>query len=122
MSSHATSSRSDEVSTVRHRNVSHEREVVYRIIESAERPRHIHRAQWEDHYGTREKWEVLAIILLLIATHILLALLGLIMAAVSEHLMHFMLSIFDFFVTWGNFVLSYMSTWVQGFVTWKWLW
>ncbi len=122
MSSHATSSRSDEVSTVHHRNVSREREIVYRIIESAERPRRRRREHWEDRYGSREKWEVLAIILLLIATHILLALVGLIMSAVSGQLMHVMTPIFDLFVTWGNVILDYMSTWVQGFSTWKWLW
>lgn len=122
MSSHATSSRSDEVSTVHHRNVSREREIVYRIIESAERPHRRRRERWEDRYGSREKWEVLAIILLLLATHILLALLGLIMAAVSGQLMQVMFPIFDFFVAWGNLILDYMSTWVQGFSTWKWLW
>lgn len=122
MSSHATSSRSDEVSTVHHRNVSREREIVYRIIESAERPRRRRREHWEDRYGSREKWEVLAIILLLLATHILLALVGLIMSAVSGQLLHVMTPIFDLFVTWGNVILDYMSTWVQGFSTWKWLW
>lgn len=122
MSSHATSSRSDEVSTVHHRNVSREREIVYRIIESAERPRRHRCEHWEDRYGSREKWEVLAIILLLLATHILLALVGLIMSAVSGQLIHVMTPIFDLFVAWGNVILDYMSTWVQGFSTWKWLW
>lgn len=122
MSSHATSSRSDEVSTVHHRNVSRERKIIYGIIESAERPHHRHREQWEDRYGSREKWEVFAIILLLLATHILLALLGLIMAVVSEHLTQVMFLFFDFFVAWGNVILDYMLSWVQAFATWKWLW
>lgn len=122
MSSHATSSRSDEVSTVHHRNVSREREIVYRIIESAERPRRRRRDHWEDRYGSREKWEVLAIILLLIATHVLLAIIGLIMSAMSEQLVQLMAPIFDIFVTWGMVILDYMSTWVEGFYTWKWLW
>lgn len=122
MSSHATSSRSDEVSTVRHRNVSREREIVYRIIESAERPRRPRREQWEDRYGTREKWEVVAIILLLLATHVILALIGLVMAAISEHLMEVVFCVLDFFFAWGNLVLSYMTTWIEGFGTWKWLW
>lgn len=122
MSSHATSSRSDEVSTVHHRNVSREREIVYRIIESAERPRRRRRDHWEDRYGSREKWEVFAIILLLLATHLLLALLGLIMAAMSGHLMRLMAPIFDLFLAWGYVILDYVSTWVQGFSTWKWLW
>lgn len=122
MPSRATSSRSDEVSTVRHRNVSHEREIIYRIIESAERPHRPRREAWEDRYGAREKWEVFAVILLLLATHILLALFGLIMAAVSEQLLDITFAILDFFIAWGNLILDYMTTWVQGFCTWKWFW
>lgn len=119
MSSYATSSHSDEISTVYHRNISREREIVYRIIESAEHPRRHNRKQWEDRYGIREKWEVLAIILLLLATHILLALFGLIMSAVSGQLLEFIFPIFDFFMAWGNLILDYLSTWVQNFATWK---
>lgn len=122
MSSHATSSRSDEVSTVHYRNVSHERDIIYRIIESAERPRRPRREHWEDRYGSREKWEVVAIIFLLVATHVLLAIIGLIMTVMSEHLFQLMTPIFDIFVTWGMMILDYMSTWVEGFYTWKWLW
>lgn len=122
MSSRATSSRQDEVSTVHHRNVSREREIIYRIIESSERPRRRRRENWEDRYGSREKWEVFAVILLLLATHILLALLGLIISALSGHLMQLMAPIFDLLVAWGFVVLDYVTTWVQGFSTWKWLW
>lgn len=122
MSSHATSSRSDEVSTVYHRNVGREREIVYRIIESAERPRRRRREHWEDRYGSREKWEVAAIIGLLIATHVILAIFGLFMSIMSEHLFHLMAPIFDLFIAWGYVVLDYVWTWVPGFSTWKWLW
>lgn len=119
MSSHATSSRNDESSTIRHRNVNQERATVLRIIESAERPRpRHHRKEWKDYYGIHEKLEVIAIILLLVATHILLALL----AVLSSQLLEWMVAIFDLFVSWGDIILTYLSTWIQGMAIWKWLW
>lgn len=100
MSSYATSSKVDENSNIRHRNVDHEREKVLNIIESAERRRpHLHHA-------LREIWEVIAVILLVIASHILLGLMSWII-----------FTILDFVISWGNFILG----WIHSLVTLKWL-
>lgn len=123
MSSHATSSYVNETSGVYHRNINRERETVLRIIESAERPRlYPYHKSWKDRYRIREKWEVIAIILLLIATHIILAFMSWVIVTIYNELIEWIYAIFDFVITWGNLILGYMSTWVHGFSTWKWLW
>lgn len=123
MSSHATSSYVNETSETYHRNINRERETVLRIIESAERLRpYPYPESWKDRYRIREIWEVIAIILLLIATHIILALMSWVIVTIYNELIEWIYAIFDLVIAWGNLILSYMSTWVHGFATWKWLW
>lgn len=123
MSSHATSSYVNETSETCHRNINRERETVLRIIESAEclRP-YPYPESWKDCYRIREIWEVIAIILLLIATHIILALMCWIIVTIYNELIEWIYAIFDLVIGWGNLILSYISTWVHSFATWKWLW
>lgn len=123
MSSYATSSRVNETSEIYHRNINRERETVLRIIESAEclRP-YPYPKSWKDRYRIREIWEVIAIILLLIATHIILALMSWVIVTIYNELIEWIYAIFDLVIAWGNLILSYMSTWVHSFATWKWLW
>lgn len=123
MSSHATSSRVNETSEIHHRNINRERETVLRIIESAEHFRpYPYPKSWKDRYRIREIWEVIAIILLLIATHIILALMSWVIVTIYNELIEWIYAIFDLVIAWGNLILSYMSTWVHGFATWNWLW
>lgn len=123
MSSYATSFRVNETSEIYHRNINRERETVLRIIESAERLRPYPCPEsWKDRYRIREIWEVIAIILLLIATHIILALMSWVIVTIYNELIEWIYAIFDLVIAWGNLILSYMSTWVHSFATWKWLW
>lgn len=109
MTFRVTSNRFDGPSAVRHRNENDNHEIVYQSIEPVERPyTPIYLEDWEDCYGTREKWKVLRIIFLVIGAWIILALLGSILATLYHQLLKWMYFAVDFCLTWEHIISNYM--------------
>lgn len=120
MSPHTSPSRSTKP-TIHSYNIDNEHEAILQLIEAAEYPNSlIQPKDYEYCYGTYEKWEMFGIILLLITTRIILAIIGWIIATISNYLMDWIYLIFDFFLVWGNIVLIYMMNWNQGLASWNW--